>query len=406
MYTSTLVGQTLFLTSLVLAGLVLARFTRLDRTLACVITGFAGGYALPWLGIDTGIRANNIYDLIFYVVLPVLIFSASWQMKPSLLKRWLRPIFLLATAGVLTSCFIVAIGVYYGIGHPTGFPFIAALLTGAILAATDPSAVITTLQRLKAPEDLATLMEGESLLNDSTAIVLFSVLLTIATSSAGAAEQSYFLTFVTVFFGGILVGCIGGLIAAIICLFLQEKSTAIITLVTLAFASFYLAEHLFHVSGIMSIMAAAITSRMLLDEHKDKLLSDATPTWEWLDMLFTLIIFVLLGLVTSIDMFTNQWLAILIAIGATLVARFAAVFSVSATSRWSTRPIPLGWQLILSWGGVRGVIAIVLVLSLPTSLPYWWTIQSMVFGVVFFSLIVQGLSVGWLIKRYGKKTHW
>ena len=78
------------------------------------------------------------------------------------------------------------------------------------------------------------------------------------------------------------------------------------------------------------------------------------------------------------------------------------MFTVAATTRRSTRPLPIGWQLILSWGGVRGVIAIVLALSLPVSLPYWWTIQSMVFGVVFFSLVVQGLTIGSLIKKYGQ----
>lgn len=398
----TITGQILLLTTLAFLGLIISRVSPLDKTLSCVIAGLLGGLALPYIGLDTGIRASNIQNLVFYIILPVLVFEAAWHMNPKILKRWLKPIFLLATVGVLITCFLIAIGTYYGINHPIGYPFIAALLTGSILAATDPSSVTATLKRLNAPTDLATIMEGESLFNDATTIVLFSVLVTIATTSTDAANSGYLSMFLTVFFGGIIVGCIAGLIAAILSLLLAEQSTATITLITLAFASYYAAEHIFHVSGIMSVMSAAIISKLLLDEHQDKLLKTIEPTWEWLGTFFTLIIFVLMGLATQVNMFIDQWLAILIVIAVSLIARFISVFTVSSTTRFSTRPIPVGWQIILSWGGIRGTIAVVLVLSLPVSLSYWWTIQSMVFGVVFFSLIAQGLTIGPLIKKYGK----
>ncbi|MBT8148301.1 MAG: sodium:proton antiporter [Pseudomonadales bacterium] len=397
----TTVGQILFLTVLGLVGLVLARLARIDSSLGCVLAGIVGGWSLPLLQLDTGIRASNIHDLVFYVVLPVLIFEAAWHLRPGMLKRWLQPIFLLATIGVLISCTLVALGVYYGINHP-GFPFIAALLTGAILAATDPASVVSTLQRLQAPADLATLMEGESLFNDATAVVLFSIVLAIAMGMVDT-QSSYTGFFATTFFGGLVVGSIAGLIAAITCLLLRSASGATVALVVLAFASFYLAEHWLHVSGIMSVMAAAITSKLLLREHETQLLQHVLPTWEWLGTLFNSIIFVLMGLVMNSDMFTDQWLAILIAIAATLLARFSTVFAVGWTSRWSSYPISIGWQLILSWGGMRGIIAIVLALSLPISLPYWWTIQSMVFGVVVFSLLVQAPTAGLVIKRYSGK---
>ena len=107
-----------------------------------------------------------------------------------------------------------------------------------------------------------------------------------------------------------------------------------------------------------------------------------------------------MGLVVTVSMFEQQWLAMIIAIAATLVARVVTVKGVSFMSAGIGHPIPSGWQILLIWGGLRGAIAIALVLSLPTSLPYWWVIQSMVFGVVIFSLLVQGTTNKYLIGKY------
>jgi len=400
METSTLIGQILFLSSFCILGLVISRVLKIDLTLASLASGIVASVLVPVLGVDTGIRAANIHDLVFYIILPVLIFDASWHIKPALLRRWLIPVFLLATVGVLIACGIVALGTYFGIGHSAGFPWIAALLTGAILAATDPVAVVATLKRLNAPEDLTTLVEGESLFNDATAVVLFSVLLSFATTDMGSQGSSLLWLFATVFFGGILVGTVAALLAAIIALLLGNRTSANIVLILLAFSSFYIAENLFHVSGIMSVMSAAIVSKVLLQEHEDLVLKDIKPTWSWLGMYFNSLVFVIMGLVIVFDMFTDHWFSMMIAVIVTLFARAVVVFTIGATTRWSVRPIPFGWQVVMYWGGLKGAIAIVLALSLPLSLPYWWTIQSMVFGVVLFSLLVQGTTTGFLIRRY------
>jgi CPA1 family monovalent cation:H+ antiporter len=395
-----IVGQVLFLSVAVLAGLLLHRLLRLETTLACLFAGVVAGLSLPWLELDTGIRASNIQDLVFYLILPVLIFGAAWHIKPVLLKRWLTPIMLLATLGMIISTLAVAVLLYYTIGSPSGFPWVAALLTGAILAATDPIAVVASLQRLKAPEDLTTLVEGESLFNDASALVLFAAILGFATNGDAQLDWSYLGEFMATFFGGLVVGAIVGLVAAIGVLLLANSASSNIILVFTAFASFYLAEHFFHVSGIMSLVAAAIVTRSLLKEHEQQFLSTVAGTWEWLGSYFNALIFVLMGLVITFDMFVEQWLAIAIAIPASLAGRALAVFGCGALTQGLVRPLAIGWQFILVWGGLRGAIAVVLVLSLPVSLPWWWTVQSMVFGVVLFSLLVQGTSTGVLIRRY------
>ncbi len=133
----TVAGQVLALAGVAIVALLVTRLTRLELTLSCVLCGFLAGQGIAWLGFDTGIRAHNLEEIVFYVIVPVLIFEASWHIKPALLRRWLPPVLLLATLGVGISCVVTAVLVYYGVGHPQGFPWAAALIAGTILAATD-----------------------------------------------------------------------------------------------------------------------------------------------------------------------------------------------------------------------------------------------------------------------------
>ena len=390
-------GQALFLGLMALTGLLLQRLVKLDLTLACLLAGVGYGWLVPVIGFDTGVRAHNLRELVFFVILPVLIFEAAWHIKPAILRRWLIPALMLAIPGVLISCLVTAALVYWGIGHPSGFPWIAALLTGAILAATDPVAVVAKLKSVSAPEDLGTLIEGESLFNDASAVVLFAVVIAVATGTGAQQEQSALVTFLSTFVGGAVTGAICGLVAAIIVLLLQSVAATSLVLVFTAFGSFYLAEHLLHVSGIMAVML----TRFCLREQSHTFLTGAAITWDWLGLFFNAVLFALMGLVITFDMFSSQWLAILIVIPALLLARAAAVSVSSFLSGLLGKPVPRDWQITLVWGGLRGAIAIALALSLPQTLPYWWTIQSMVFGLVLFTLLVQGTSTGALLRRLG-----
>jgi CPA1 family monovalent cation:H+ antiporter len=393
-------GQILALSGLAIIGLLINRAIKLELTLACLLTGFLAGVALGTVKFDTGIRAHNLQELVFFIILPVLIFEAAWHLKPHLLQRWLGPVLILATLGVLISCFITAGLVFLGVGHPQGFPWLAALLTGAILAATDPIAVIAQLRSQNAPENLTTLFEGESLFNDASAVVLFAIVLSFATETGGSQESSYLQFFATVFFGGMFTGLLIGLVSTAVVLVIGKPASTAFILVFTAFGSFYIAEHLLHVSGIMAVMASAVIIRFFLSEVEATVAEGVGFTWDWLGLFFNSVLFVIMGLVISVDMFQERWLAMLIAIAAALVARGIAVVICGLLTRPLTNTIPMGWQILLTWGGLRGAIAIALVLSLPVELPYWWTVQSMVFGVVLFSLLVQGTTNKALIKRF------
>ncbi len=397
---TTVAGQVLALGGVAILALLLSRFTRLELTLACVLCGFATGQAVGWLDFDTGIRAHNLEEIVFYVILPVLIFEASWHIKPAVLKRWLLPVLLLATLGVIVSCGVTAALVYLGIGHPQGFPWTAALLTGAILAATDPVSVVNQLNAMQAPEDIKTLFEGESLFNDATAVVLFSVFLSLALDGGSASAGSFLIHFCVVFFGGVIAGVVAGLVSAqVVSLLKNPESSAFVMLFT-AFGSFFLAEHLLHVSGIMAVMFAALVLRSRLEGGDQSLVDGTEFTWAWLGKVFTSLLFVLMGLVITLGMFRDMWLAMGIAIASALLARACAVVVCSLLTWPLSHRIRAGWQLLLFWGGLRGAIAVALVLALPIELDYWYTVQSMVFGVVLFSLLVQGTTNGLLIKRF------
>lgn len=394
-----LMGQILFLSGTAIVGLLIHRLLRLEFALACLAAGILAGWAVPALGIDTGIRAHNLKDVVFFVILPVLIFTATWQLDMQIVQRWLSPVLLLATVGVVLSCFVTAGLLYFGVGHPTGFPWIAALLTGAILATTDPTTVVSQLKSLSPSDELTTLFEGESLFNDGAAVALFAIIFSYASGDMDASSN-HIMFFTTVFMGGVLLGALLGLLAAIVVLLLGNTPATSVVLVFTAFGGFYLAEDIVHISGIMTIVASALICRFALRERETTFLSGISETWDWLGLLFNSLLFVLMGLVITWDMFREQWLAMGLAIGATLVARAIAVGSCGLLAKPMQQPIPGGWQVLLFWGGLRGAIAVALVLSLPLELPYWWTIQSMVFGVVLFSLMVQGTTFKRLTRRF------
>ncbi|MEM1402596.1 MAG: sodium:proton antiporter [Pseudomonadota bacterium] len=395
----TIVEQTLALVAITLVAALLRRFTKLDLALACVLCGFIVGQLVGVVGFDTGIRAESLQDVVFFVILPVLVFEAAWHLDTKLLKKWLWPVLLMSTAGVLISCAVTAALVYIGIAHPTGFPWPAALLTGAILAATDPASVISQLRDAKAPEDLAMLFEGESLFNDATAVVLFSLVLSIALSPDMISGNGLTLFF-AVFIGGACLGLVTGLLASIALLLLGRPANTTVVLLFTAFGSFLLAEHTLNVSGIMAVMVAALVVRGFLKDVESSVAEGLAHTWEWSSELLNSILFVIMGIVITLGMFESHWLAMLIAIGAALAARLVAIVTCGGIAGLTGKKIPWAWQFVLVWGGLRGVIALALALALPIELEYWYTIQSMVFGVVLFSLLVQSTTNKALIRHY------
>jgi len=396
----------LFLMALLLvAALVepLAKKIHLPFSIILVIIGFIGSeLVVKKLEIDTGIRWDNFGTIIFYFILPVLIFQAALEIDIKLLWKNIIPIGLLALPLMLVSALVIAAGVYYGIDHATGFPWMAALITGALLSATDPAAVLSLLKSVNAPERLSMLLEGESLFNDATAVVMFSLLIAIATGAQSADSiNEVLLRFITVFFGGLVVGLISGLI---ITLFTKVAGWSLFPLLSLicAYATFLIAEDLLHLSGVMAVLAAGLTVGRCRRQSSSEIHNDFTEKfWGLLGHIAESTIFLLAGITITLSMFTEQWLAIVIGIFAVVIARVMMVFGTFPILQLipGIDAVPLKQQTVLAWGGVRGTVTLALALSLPLTLDYWYTIQSIAYGVVLFTLFVQATTIGPLIRK-------
>ncbi len=385
----------------------ISRLVRLPYSSVLVIVGYVASELAVMSGIDTGIRADNFHDLIFYVFIPVLVFESAYKINKNLLLENIIPIIILAVIGLLFTASLTAVGLYYGIAHSVGFPFIAALLAGAILAATDPVAVVARLREIGAAKRLSVLLEGESLFNDATAIVLFGLFISMAFSLESSITTSGVITdFLTIFLGGLATGLATGLVAGLTGKVVKNTLLAGVLTLIVAYGSYLLAEGLFEVSGVMSTLTAAIVmSVMLKKQSSGNAVYKIEYLWDLIGHIANALVFIIMGATITLSMFEERWLAMLIAIGAVLIARAVSTYgSLSLLGLFQKDPVDLRYQTVMVWGGLRGAVALALALSLPVSLDYWWTIQSIAFGVVLFSLFIQAPTIRILVDKLGLRN--
>ena len=399
----------LLLASMLLLALLLkplAQKLHLPFAGLLVATGFVGSEIIVGLGHDTGIRYDSFHDLILIIFLPLLIFEAAFKIDAVLLLKHLFVILFFAIPVMLLSTCVAAVMIYYGIGHPSGFPWIAALLSGALLAATDPVSVIEMMRKLGAPERLCMLLDGEALFNDATAIVTFSIFLYIAQHPLeNIAIADVVSRFGVVFFGGIVIGLFIGLgflfLSRLLSDYIQQ---AIVTLVA-AYFSYIFAEQWLHVSGVMAVLVTGLVLGRVIhhdfQEHDKRNFVD--DFWTFNVYVAESLMFLLMGVTITAAMFTDNWLAMLIGIVAVLIARAIGVFGGArlVSTLPMVEPISVGYQKVMFVGGLRGAVTLALALALPLELDYWWTVQSIAFGVVLFTLFVQAPILPSLLKKEG-----
>ncbi|NQS91753.1 MAG: Na+/H+ antiporter, partial [Chloroflexi bacterium] len=341
-----------------------------------------------------GQREINVSpEFILGLLVPPLIFEAAFKVKAKDLLQDLAPILSLAIPGVLLTTLLVGGVLYWG----TDFSLITALLFGSLIAATDPVAVVALFRSLGVPHRLQLLLEGESLLNDGTAIVIFNLMVTIAVTGYFNLGESI-LNFIVVFGGGIIIGFLLGLLISLAISLIDNPLIETTLTTVLAFGSYVLAEQ-FHVSGVLAVVAAGIVSGNLGPGRM-------APTtrilvynfWEIAAFLANSFVFLIIGLTIDLNILITDWNAIVWAIAAVLVARAVSIYGLS----WIGKGIPRRYKHVLYWGGLRGAISLALALSLPASLGEQGTIiRSMAFGVVLFTLLVQGLTMKPFITRMG-----
>ena len=396
-----LIVMAMLLTALLLEPV--ARRLHLPFSAALVAGGFAGAQLIVSAGFDTGLRWYHFHDLVFFVFLPALIFESAIHLNARLLLRNLLPVLLLALPFLLVSTLITAALLFYGIGHASGFPWITALICGALLSATDPVAVTDIAKRLPVPKRLLTMMEGESLTNDATTIVLFMLLTGVAITDSNHIDlASAGWEFLVLAFGGLGIGLVVGVIAGWLTRRLRQP---VITSLLAAYGAYLLAETQLHVSGIMACLACGLWLGRSLETTTAEQRPAVSDWWENLGWIANSALFLLAGATITLNMFEERWLAMLIGIGAALLTRLISVWS--ACSLASVIPgqqkISGDFKLLMTIGGLRGAVTLALVLSLPTELEGWWTVQATAYGVVLFSLFIQAPFIEPLLMRLNRR---
>ena len=370
---------------------ILVKRIHLPYTTALVLMGVG----VSFLPIDIELHLSK--ELVLLIVLPPLLFQGALHMEFDSLKRNLVPIATMAFPGLIAATFLVGTMLHYALG----MPWLKGLLFGAMVAATDPISVLAIFRDVGAPKRLRTLMEGESLFNDGTSVVLFTALFAVLYEGAEPSVLAVAGDFLKVCVGGGLIGLAFGFACYRLMKDLDDHLLEVTLTVVLVFGSFLVAEK-FHLSGVIAVVVAG-----LIVGNYGKLFSMSKQTidtidnfWEVIDFLINAFLFLLIGFemkayVGNLTEFLFPGALIVVIV---LVARALTVYPVYYLTSHTPQAFPFGWAHIMVWGGLKGSIPIALVLGLPRDVPFRAEFLVFTAILVFFSLVIQSVTMKPLVK--------
>ncbi len=387
------------------------RFIRVPTTIGVMAAAMAISLALialDALGIAHGLRqyeesllrSIDFSDVLMQGMLSLLLFAGALHVDLSALRAHRWSVASLAVLSTLASTLVVGTGMWLALpflGLP--LPLMTCLLFGALISPTDPIAVMGILKSAGAPETLELVIAGESLFNDGVGVVLFSLLLGMQASGLTPTPSQALHLLLREAGGGLLFGlALGYLTFRLLRSVDNYKVEVLLTLASVT-GGYALASSL-HVSGPLAMVVSGL---IVGNQGRALAMSDTTRRyldmfWELIDEILNATLFVLMGMEVLIVAFSGrELLAVGLAVGVTLLAR---LLTVGLPVRWLPRAFPLpkgSWQ-VLTWGGLRGGISVALALSLPAG-PERNTLAALTYGVVVFSILVQGLTIGALTRR-------
>ncbi|WP_198373181.1 Na+/H+ antiporter [Roseomonas rosulenta] len=382
---------------------LVARRARLPYAVVLVL----GGMALAFIPGVPQVELDPQIALAFF--LPPLLMASAYRTDWSGFRGNLRPILALAIGAVLFTAICIAA---VAKALVPGLPWAAAIALGAIIAPPDAVAAASILQRLRLPRRIVIVLEGESLINDASALVLYR--LAVAATLAGtfsALEAG--VSFVALGLGGVVIGWAVGRAAVIAIRRLEDTLLETSMSFVACFASFFAAEFI-HVSGVIAVVATGLVLGRAQHGLTARTRRDARTVWEFVEFIMNSLIFILIGLqlngiLDRLDEY-GGWrvsgLAVAVSL-ALIVSRFVWVFPAT----WLPRQIPSvrrrdpmpSWQhsVIISWAGMRGVVSLAAALALPVAFPERDLIVFLAFCAILATLVVQGTTLEWLIRRLG-----
>ncbi len=423
---SNLVQQVQFLILLLIVTLIvalLARRLRVPYTLLLVIVGFVVGLMpfLPHEHLDP--------NLVLYVFIPALLFEGAWNAELDRLEAEWLPIILLAIPGMVLSLLVVAVALHIGIG----LEWLLALLVGAIVAPTDPVAVIALFQQLGVSDRLRTLVEGESIFNDGTGGAAYELVLAVLLPALGLAEVSGNPSFLNtpalgiigevlwLIFGGLLLGLGVGWVVSHLLRRIDDRLIVITITVTVAYGMYLLGAAL-HTSGLLAVVGAGLVmgSYGRKNAMSPRTIEAAGDVWEFVDYLANSLLFLLLGFELALTNLVQSFPGIFFGVLGAIIGRVLMIYVFmplqDILARWwahrtlkrsprlpGPRPVPSAWRPVMVLSGLRGALSLALVLSLPQALEQRNLLTDIVYGVILVTLLGQGLTLRVLLPRWKDK---
>jgi monovalent cation:H+ antiporter, CPA1 family len=325
------------------------------------------------------------------VLLPTLIFDAAWNLNVRDLMRAWRAVAFLAIPGVLVTVAVVGGGLAL-----TGLaPLVPALLLGAIIAPTDPIAVIATFRRLAVPTGLAVIVEGESLFNDGVAVVLYGAFALAVAQGSRIEPLALTWDVAYVALGGIAIGIVVAAVAYVVVRWSTDRDLHVIGSVLVAYGAYQAAEGV-HESGIFASLCGGVAYRWFEHLRNDDAIVEHVHTfWSIAAFFANTVVFLIVGARIEIWRVAEHPLVVVVTLALVIGSRLALVYGFLPFLGVPQR----AWQHVIALSGIRGGISLALALSLPHSIAFRDVIIDLVYGVVALTILTQGLMLGPVMRR-------
>jgi len=374
---------------------IIARFFRLPYTVALVFAGLLA----PFFSL---LLPQVSPDIFLSLLLPPVIFQAATHINLSEMRKDANPIFSYAFIGTMLSTFLIGLIFHFAMG----FPFLEALLLGAIISPTDPIAVISSLRTLGVSRRLTLIIEGESLFNDGVAVVMYTTIITALISGVFDWADVVGGMIFSILAGGVIGGLIGYITYRLLSALERlhgggddDFIRIILTFITM-YVSYQLAIFL-NGSGIISVaIAGLIMGNFLSKTIPQRSLENLDMVWDFVAFIATSVSFILIGTNLSLYLLWEYIFTIVLSFLIILCIRAITIYSLSEVLGLAGKGIPRSWQNTTIWSGLRGAVSVMLALGLA-ELPIQRSndITAIIFGVVFFSVIFQGLTIKPLMRK-------
>lgn len=346
-------------------------------------------------------------EVVFYLFLPTLLFESAFNLKITELKKNINAIFSLSIFSLSISVVFIALILHYLLGLPWSLSW----LFGAIISATDPVAVLAIFKELGAPKRLRTIVEGESLFNDATGLVFFNIIKSIfIVGIASGYHQTFsfysgFVEFIFGLMGGIIIGGVSGIMFSFFLGKIENnKNVEMLLAIILAHSAFLFSEHM-GCSGIIStVVSGIVIGNYGRYKISPNVYNSINSFWDSMVFMVNILVFILIGISISKSFSVDLWYISFFSVIVVLLVRLLSVIPTLSFANLFTKEenkLPLKWQFVISHGGLRGALAVVMLLLIPSDYEYLPHLQTMVVTTIVFTMIFNGITMEFFLKKFG-----